>query len=166
MLRSRFPTGLNITGVRLKSIACNTNPLGLRVVFERAGSVISTTLNIPTKDKFQDSSDRMRENMRITIWMESLFFVFLNAEEVLEARRDLYGTASEKFCEYINNINAMLVKKNAFDIPLCLKVVSDKMGNPSLPRYVSHNGHIYPFVKREDDVTKELKLTKYEQTCH
>lgn len=165
MLRSKFPIGLNITGVKLKSIACNTNPLGVRVVFERKGSMISSTLNIPTKEKFKDSSDRMRENMRITVWIESLFFVFLTAEEVLEARRDLYGTASEKFCEYINNINTMLVKKNAFDVPLSLKVVADKEGNPSLPRYVSHNGHIYPFVKREDDITKELKLTKYEQIC-
>ena len=158
MLKTSFPIGESIEGVLLKDVKCNLDPLGVKFTFEKGKSTISNLLVLPIKKNFKDQSDMYKESMRITLWMESVFFTYLSADQILSAKQDVSGNVEDRLCSYLDNINKLLKEVDAFNEPVCLKV-TDYNGKPMLPKYISYGNHFYPFIKKESDTTKELKFT-------
>lgn len=157
MLKTSFPVGESISGVFLKEVKCNLDPLGIKFTFIKGNSTISNLLVLPVRKNFKDQSDMYKESMRVTLWMESVFFTFLSADQILGAKQDLSGDIEERLCMYLENINKLLTEVNAFSEPICLQVV-EYNGKPMLPKYVSYGNRFYPFIKKESDITKELKF--------
>lgn len=166
MLRSKFPIGESICGVRLKHVAFSREPLGVTITFEKGKSRLTTNVLFPKRSVWKD--DVHKELTRVTLLLESLFLVFLSPSDVVSAKSSSAESAAERLEEYIDNINRELHRVNAFEEDLCLKTIPDKSGNASLPRYVAYGNHFWPFVKKEDDDTRVLKYSQFEKQllCH
>lgn len=166
MLKSRFPTGECVCGCRLADISFTPEPMGVTFIFERGNSTLRVFVANPRKSVFKDQL--AKEVLRVTLFLESIFFTYLTPQDVLDAKSGLDGTPAERFEQYINNIKSALQSVGAFEEPICLKVLNYK-GNPSLPKYVSYGGKYLPFIKKESDITRDLRYTTYENQnylCH
>lgn len=161
MLRSRFPVGECVTGCLLKSIDSITEVTakgkrtGVKFVFTR-GSAVLTHIEYNPKKKDMPIEKYNKEVLRIVTFMESLFFTYLTVEEVMEAK-----SSASDINEYIQNINAALKRVDAFNTPVDLKTLPSAMGT-SLPRYVAYGSKYVPFIKKSDDIMKELLYSEYE----
>lgn len=166
MLRSKFPTGECVCGCKLIGVDFVAVPMGVTFTFQRGNSILRTFVENPKKSVYKDQL--AKEILRVTLFLESIFFTYLTPQDVLDAKSGLEGTPAEKFEQYINNIKSALQAVGAFEEPICLKVLSYK-GKPSLPKYVSYGGKYLPFIKKESDITRELRFTTFENQnylCH
>lgn len=161
MLRSKFPVGECVTGCLLKSIETISETTskgkrtGVKFVFTR-GSAVLTHIEYNPKKKDMPIEKYNKEVLRIVTFMESLFFTYLTVEEVMDAK-----SSSSNIDEYIDNINTALQRVKAFDTPVDLKTLPSVMGT-GLPRYVAYGSKYVPFIKKSDDIMKDLLYSEYE----
>jgi len=161
MLKARFPIGECVTGCLLREISAISEETdkgkrtGVKFVFTK-GNAVLTHIEYNPKKKDMPIEKYNKEVLRIVTFMESIFFTYLSVEEVMDAKQ-----SSDNMVEYIDNIVKALKNVGAFETLVDLKTLPNGNGT-GVPKYVTYGSKYIPFIKKSDDMLKELAYTEYE----